>query len=91
MKELNSDTMKNGSEEEKAGRTVERYSVGRVFAMAQGVFVRVLFSISSIISVWRVATVKEDPTWWLLVAMNGFLYFEAYITFRYRKSGEWKW
>ncbi|XP_033643182.1 transmembrane protein 26-like [Asterias rubens] len=82
--------MKNGKGDENGG-TEERCSVPRIYTMAQGVFVRVLFSVSSILAVWRVATVKNDPTWWLMVSVNGFLYFEAYLTFRYRRSGEWKW
>ncbi|XP_068424064.1 transmembrane protein 26-like [Clinocottus analis] len=52
---------------------------------------RVLFLIASLISIWRVTSVKDDPFYWLLTILFLPLLAEMIITLKSRKGKDYKW
>lgn len=68
-----------------------KITMSRLLMITKGLFVRSLFSVSSIISVWGVVTVREDTNFWLLLNISGLLFVEAAFTFSRKRMGEWKW
>ncbi|XP_077997306.1 transmembrane protein 26-like [Glandiceps talaboti] len=61
------------------------------FGVLKAIITRLMFSVHGFVSVWRVADVKGDPLYWLLLMSIIGLLFETIITLKLRKGQEWKW
>lgn len=64
---------------------------GECFTISRAVFVRMMFAVHGLFSIYRLYVVTQDPNkWYLTTALMGLL-METSITI-YRKRGqEWKW
>ncbi|XP_052819613.1 transmembrane protein 26-like [Mya arenaria] len=59
--------------------------------LAAALFVRAVFILHNLLSVWRVVVTKKDDRYWALVAANIFTLVEAFLVVKWRRGIEWKW
>ncbi|KAM4851815.1 transmembrane protein 26 [Thomomys bottae] len=52
---------------------------------------RLLFVLHSLVGVWRVTVVKDDPRYWLLALLNLLLLLETVLTLKFKRGRGYKW
>uniref|UniRef100_A0A3Q2UMW4 Transmembrane protein 26a n=1 Tax=Fundulus heteroclitus TaxID=8078 RepID=A0A3Q2UMW4_FUNHE len=62
-----------------------------LFSFLSAIITRALFILVSLVAVWRVTKVKEDPYYWLLTFLFLPLAVEMIITLKKQKGHEYKW
>ncbi|XP_077998823.1 transmembrane protein 26-like [Glandiceps talaboti] len=63
----------------------------KCFTLTKALVTRGLFATHSLIAIWRVTYVMEDPTYWILTVAIGALGIETIVTMMVNGGEEWKW
>lgn len=52
---------------------------------------RLLFVLHSLVGVWRVTEVMNQPRYWLLALLNLLLFLETALTLKFKRGRGYKW
>ncbi|XP_030641104.1 transmembrane protein 26 [Chanos chanos] len=63
----------------------------RVLNILLALLSRFLFAVHGVLTVWRVVTVKDEPTYWLLLMGVALLGVEMAVTVKCTRNVEWRW